>query len=126
MVNGQIDQLHKALEVFFAGIPYDVHHKDESNFQNIFFAIFRLLGYYIKAESRTSDGRIDAICETDQWIYLFEFKLNHEDSALEQIKEKEYFKPYLFSNKRIMLIGVNFDTDTGKLSDWKNEELQED
>ena len=123
MVNGNIEQLRKALEVFFAGISYDVHHKDESNFQNIFFAIFRLLGYYIKAESRTSDGRIDAICETDQWIYLFEFKLNHDESALEQIKKKEYFKPYLFSDKRIMLIGVNFDTDTGKLSDWKNEEL---
>ena len=123
MVNGNIDRLRKVLETFFAGIPYDVHHKDESNFQNIFFAIFRLLGYYIKAESRTSDGRIDAVCETDSWVYLFEFKLDHDDSALEQIKEKEYFKPYLFSTKRIMLIGVNFDTDTGKLSDWKNEEV---
>ncbi len=123
MVNGNIEQLHKALEVFFAGIPYDVHHKDESNFQNIFFAIFRLLGYYIKAESRTSDGRIDAVTETDKWIYLFEFKLDKDDSALEQIKEKEYFKPYLLSNKRIMLVGVNFDTGTGKLSDWKDEEV---
>ena len=123
MVNGKIDQLRKVLETFFAGIPYDVHHKDESNFQNIFFAIFRLLGYYIKAESHTSDGRIDAVSETDKWIYLFEFKLNKDDSALEQIKKKEYFKPYLLANKRIMLIGVNFDTGTGKLSDWKDEEV---
>ena len=123
MVNGNTVQLRKVLETFFAGIPYDVHHKDESNFQNIFFAIFRLLGYYIKAESHTSDGRIDAVAETDKWVYLFEFKLNKDDSALEQIKEKEYFKPYLLSNKRIMLIGVNFDTDTGKLSNWKDEEV---
>ena len=123
MVNGKIDRLRKVLETFFAGIPYDVHHKDESNFQNIFFAIFRLLGYYIKAESHTSDGRIDAVSETDKWIYLFEFKLNKDDSALEQIKKKEYFKPYLLANKRIMLIGVNFDTGTGKLSDWKDEEV---
>ena len=123
MVNGKIDRLRKVLETFFAGIPYDVHHKDESNFQNIFFAIFRLLGYYIKAESRTSDGRIDAVAETDKWVYLFEFKLNKDDSALEQIKKKEYFKPYLLANKRIMLIGVNFDTGTGKLSDWKDEEV---
>lgn len=39
-------------------------------------------------------------------------------------KEKEYFKPYLLSAKRIMLIGVNFDTKTGRLSDWKNEEVE--
>ena len=123
MVNGDVNQLRKVLETFFAGISYDVHHKDESNFQNIFFAIFRLLGYYIKAESRTSDGRIDAVCETDSWVYLFEFKLNNDDSALEQIKAKEYFKPYLLSSKRIMLIGVNFDTKSGKLANWKNEEV---
>ena len=125
MVNGKTDQLRKVLETFFAGISYDVHHKDESNFQNIFFAIFRLLGYYITAESRTSDGRIDAVCETAHWVYLFEFKLNKDDSALKQIKEKEYFKPHLLSRKRIMLIGVNFDTKSGKLSDWKDEELHD-
>ena len=100
-----------------------MHHKDESNFQNIFFAIFRLLGYYIKAESRTCDGRIDAVTETNEWIYLFEFKLDRDKSALEQIKAKEYFKPYLLSSKRIMLIGVNFDTESGKLSDWQTEEI---
>ena len=124
MVNGNIELLRKALEAFFAGIPYDVHHKNESNFQNIFFALFRLLGYYISSESRTSDGRIDAVTQTDHWIYLFEFKLDHDDSALTQIKEKEYFKPYLLSTKRIMLIGVNFDTTSGKLSNWKNEEIK--
>lgn len=123
MVNGDVDRLRKVLETFFAGISYDVHHKDESNFQNIFFAIFRLLGYYIKAESRTCDGRIDAVTETNEWIYLFEFKLDRDKSALEQIKAKEYFKPYLLSSKRIMLIGVNFDTESGKLSDWQTEEI---
>jgi len=122
MARGDTETLRKALEAFFAGIPYDLHHQNESNFQNVFFALFRLLGYYISAESRTSDGRIDAVTQTDQWVYLFEFKLNHDDSALAQIKEKEYFKPYLLSNKRIMLIGVNFDTKTGRLSDWKSEE----
>ena len=123
MVNGDVNQLRKVLETFFAGISYDVHHKDESNFQNIFFAIFRLLGYYIKAESRTCDGRIDAVTETNEWIYLFEFKLDRDKSALEQIKAKEYFKPYLLSSKRIKLIGVNFDTESGKLSDWQTEEI---
>ena len=94
---GNLAKFQKALEVFFAGIPYDVHHRSEANFQNIFFAIFKLMGYDIHAESQTSDGRIDAVLETDDSVYLFEFKLNGDDSALEQIRRKEYFKPYLLS-----------------------------
>jgi hypothetical protein len=123
MTDSDIELLRKALESFFAGIPYDLHHKSESNFQNIFYVLFRLLGYYISAESRTSDGRIDAVTQTDKWVYLFEFKLDKDESALAQIKQKEYFKPYLLSPKRVMLIGVNFDSKTGRLSNWKNEEV---
>ena len=122
MVNGDPKKLRKVMEVFFAGIPYDVHHKDESNFQNIFFAMFRLLGYYIKAESRTSDGRIDAVAETDDFVFLFEFKLDDDDSAISQIRGKEYYKRYELSGKKIFLNGVRFDTQTGHIADWQTEE----
>ncbi len=124
VVAGDLPKFQEVMEVFFAGIPYDVHRKEEANFQNIFFAIFKLLGFNIHAESRTCDGRIDAVIETDKFIYLFEFKLNKDDSALSQIKEKEYFKPYLLSPKKITLVGANFDTDSGKLSDWQTEEVR--
>jgi len=124
LIDGDLSQFQKVMEAFFAGIPYDVHRKDESNFQNIFYAIFRLLGYNAIAESRTSDGRIDAVVETERFIYLFEFKLNRDKSALKQIMEKEYFKRYLLHKQQIILVGVNFDTETGKLSDWQHEELQ--
>ena len=82
-----------------------------------------LMGYDIHAESQTSDGRIDAVLETNDSIYLFEFKLNGDDSALEQIRQKEYFKPYLLSPKKITLVGANFDTDTGRISGWQSEDL---
>ena len=123
MENGNVKQLRKTMEVFFAGISYDVHHKDESNFENIFFALFRLLGYYIKAESRTNDGRIDAVAETDKYVFIFEFKLDNDDSALSQIKEKQYYKKYELSNKKIFLNGVRFDTQTGQIADWQTEEI---
>ncbi len=123
VIAGNLPNFQKSLEVFFAGIPYDVHRKSEANFQNIFFAIFKLLGFNIHAESRTSDGRIDAVIETDKFIYLFEFKLDKDDSALSQIKEKEYFKPYLLSPKKITLVGASFSTETGKISDWQQEEV---
>ena len=123
METGNVKQLRKAMEVFFAGISYDVHHKNESNFQNIFFALFRLLGYYIKAESRTNDGRIDAVAETDKYVFIFEFKLDNDDTALSQIKEKEYYKQYELSEKKIFLNGVTFSTDKGQIIDWQTEEV---
>ena len=122
MVGGNVKLLRKTMEVFFAGISYEIHHKDESNFQNIFFALFRLLGYYIKAESHTNDGRIDAVAETDNYVFLFEFKLDGDDSALSQIREKEYYKRYELSRKKIFLNGVTFDTRTGQIADWQTEE----
>ena len=126
METGNVKQLRKAMEVFFAGIPYDVHHKDESNFQNIFFALFRMMGYYIKAESRTSDGRIDAVAETDKYVFIFEFKLDNDASALSQIKDKQYYKQYELSKKKIFLNGVTFDTKTGQIADWQTEEVKAD
>ena len=124
--NGDVKRLRKAMEVFFAGISYEVHHKNESNFQNIFFALFRLLGISIKAESHTNDGRIDAIAETKKYIFIFEFKLDNDDSALSQIKEKKYYKQYELSNKKIFLNGVTFDTKTGQIADWQTEEVKAD
>ncbi len=123
MKAGEVRRLRTILETFFADISRRTHHREESWFRNILFAIFRLLGRSVRAEEHTGDGRVDAAVQTDDWIYLFEFKLNGDKSALKRIKEKERFKPYLLSGRRVMLIAADFDTDTGKLSNWKDEEL---
>jgi len=123
MDQGDVKQLRKAMESFFAGISYEVHHKNESNFQNIFFAMFRLLGYYIVAESHTNDGRIDAVAETEKFVFIFEFKLDNDDTALSQIKDKEYYKKYELSRKKIFLNGVTFSTGKGQIIDWQTEEV---
>ena len=112
------------MEVFFAGIPYDVHKKQEANFQGIFFSIFRLLGVYVEAESATNDGRIDAVVQTAKAIYIFEFKLDNDPTALEQIKEKEYFKKYLLDKRDIYIVGVNFDSVKGNLIGWEDEKIE--
>ena len=121
--SGDVKQLRKTMEVFFSGISYEVHHKNESNFQNIFFALFRLLGYYIKAESHTCDGRIDAVAETEKFVFIFEFKLDDDDTALSQIKDRKYYRQYELSQKKIFLNGVTFDTGTGQIADWQTEEI---
>ena len=123
LLKGDLKKLRKIMEVFFAGIPYPVHKKQESYFQAIFFAMFRLLGQYIEAESATNDGRIDAVVQTEKAIYLFEFKLDNDPTALEQIKAKEYFQKYLLDRRDIWIIGVNFDSVKGDLIGWQEEKL---
>ena len=124
LVKNDLKRLRKAMESFFAGIPYDVHKKQESTFQGIFFSVFRLLGVYIEAESETNDGRIDAVVQTPKAIYIFEFKLDNDPTALSQIKEKEYFKKYLLDERDIYIIGVNFDSVKGNLIGWQDEKVE--
>ena len=59
----------------------------------------------------------------DIYVFIFEFKLDNDDSALSQIKEKEYYKQYELSKKKIFLNGVRFDTQTGQIADWQTEEV---
>ncbi len=123
LLNRDLKKLRKIMEVFFAGIPYTSHKKQESTFQTIFFSIFRLLGLYIEAESATNDGRIDAVVQTKDAIFIFEFKLDNDPTALEQIKAKEYYKKYLLDKREIYIVGVNFDSEKGNLIGWEDEKV---
>ena len=123
LLKGDLERMHTVMEIFFAGIPYPAHKKNESTFQAIFFALFRLLGEYIEAESTTENGRIDAVVQTEKAIYLFEFKMDKKKTALSQIKQKEYFKKYLLDQREIYIIGVNFDSQKGNLTSWKAEQV---
>ena len=115
-----INLFMELLKTFFAAVQYDVATDTEGRFQLLFYSVFLLIGVRVEAESRTNNGRIDAvICDGDQ-VYIFEFKLNQTaEIALKQIQGKEYFQKYQYSGKRITLIGVNFDTAARQISDWE-------
>ena len=116
---GDVDGFMETMKVFFAKVPYDVHLKNESNFQLLFYSIFMLLGISITAESRTNNGRIDAVATNEDFVFVFEFKLNKTDEiALQQIKERDYCRRYINSGKKIILIGVNFDNVAGQIDRW--------
>ena len=122
--SGNVDEVMKRMQSFFAAIPYDIQVRNEKYYQTIFFSLFYLLGIDIEAESRTSDGRIDATASVGDWRFLFEFKLDGSpEIALDQIMAKEYFRKFLGSGKRLMVVGANFDFETRRLADWKSMEI---
>ena len=110
------------LKTFFAAVQYDIVTDTEGRFQLLFYSVFLLIGVRVEAESRTNNGRIDAVICDGDYVYIFEFKLNQTaDIALEQIREKEYFQKYQHSGRKIVLIGANFDTLSRQITDWKTE-----
>lgn len=60
----------------------------ELHYQNVLFIVFKLVGFYVKVEYHTSEGRVDLVLQTDRFIYVMEFKLNGTaEEALRQINE---------------------------------------
>jgi hypothetical protein len=76
----------KRLCALLADSSYKIVGDAEKYFQNVFYLIFKLLGFYVEVERNTSDGRMDAVVKTDRFIYVFEFKLDKPaQEALDQI-----------------------------------------
>lgn len=78
------------------------------------------MGFYVEVERAYSDGRMDMIVKTSDYIYILEFKLDKTaDEALQQINDKEYAKPFEHDSRHIYKIGVNFSTKTRRIDGWK-------
>lgn len=117
-----INLFMELLKTFFAAVQYDVATDTEGRFQLLFYSVFLLIGVRVEAESRTNNGRIDAVIRDGNHVYIFEFKINKTaEIALDQIHDKEYFRKYQYSGRKIILVGANFDTSFRQITEWKSE-----
>ena len=89
--NGDMDAALHRLQEFLSTIPYCDNTKFEGHYQQVFYIIFSLLGYYVDVEVRTPRGRVDIVLRTRTTLYLMELKLNKSaGEAMEQIDLKNY------------------------------------
>ena len=117
---GQPEKFMKRLETLFAGQDYQLAGDAELYFHNAVSLIFKMVGFYTETERHTSDGRMDMVVQTADYIYLFEFKLDKSvDEALEQIEKKQYAAPFANDPRKLYKIGVNFSSKTRKVEGWK-------
>ncbi len=120
--SGDYNSFFRRLQSLFADTPYELVRDLELHYQNVLFIVFKLIGFYVKAEYHTSEGRIDLVLQTDRFIYLMEFKLNGTaDDALRQINEKGYALPFAADPRQLFKIGVNFSAKTRNIEEWKIE-----
>ena len=122
--NGDLEKIRDVLTALFAGISYTLETDPfEHYFQAVIYLVFTLLGRMVQCEMHTFTGRIDCKVETDRFIYLFEFKRDGSaEDALKQIEDKSYDLPFKADNRKIYKIGVNFDSKSRTLEDWKVSE----
>ena len=77
------------------------------------------MGQFVDAEVRSATRRADAVVKTPKYIYVFEFKLNGTaEEALKQIDEKGYLIPYQADHRKVIKVGVNFDSSTRTIGEW--------
>ena len=123
---GDLEQFRKLLTSFLADIPYSMRRKEtererERYFHYTFYLLMRMVSVYtVYTEKQQSEGRVDCIVETPDYIYIFEFKLDGTaDEALAQIEERGYARPYEADARKLFKVGTVFSSETGTISDFK-------
>jgi len=117
---GDIESCLERTRSFFASIPYDLENKTEKHYQTIFYLLFRLMGQYVDVEVKNATGRADAVVKLSDAIYVFEFKFDGTpEEALAQIESKQYAIPYQADGRKVVKVGVNFDSATRSIGEWK-------
>ena len=122
-----LEQAIRILQAVFADIPYGLYEKHpEKFFHAAIHLLFTYLGIRIHSEACTADGRVDSMVETPTKVYLLEYKLDQSpEAALEQIKQKKYYRAAWSLGKPVVCVGVNFSSKTKNIEGWMAEEIAE-
>jgi hypothetical protein len=118
---GNVDGFMTRLRAFFAGIPNELENKTEKHYQTIFHLLFTMMGQYVQSEVHTAVGNADAVVKTSDTVFVFEFKLDENatvEAALKQIDDKSYAIPYTAGDRKILKIGVEFNTKERTVGRW--------
>ena len=122
--------LEELLQAFFAGIPYQWHIKNniadyEGYYASVFYSYFASLGLDLTVEDSSSRGRLDLALVFNNYVYLFEFKVEEaapSGAGLAQLRERGYAAKYGGLGWPIYLIGVSFSKKTRNVAAFEVEQ----
>jgi hypothetical protein len=121
LMAGNVDGFMTRLQALFASIPYDLGDRTERHYQLVFYLLFTLMGQFIQTEVKSARGRADAVVQTADSIFVFEFKIDTHGSAeeaLQQIDDKGYLIPYTADGRKLVKIGAVFNAEEHGLGRW--------
>ena len=108
------------LKAYLASISNRLSNKNERDFQTVFYLIFNLMGAHMRVEEDSAIGRADAVLHMPDPIYVMELKFDKTaEEALQQIDDKGYLIPYSADGKRMVKVGINYDSQKRTIGEWK-------
>lgn len=118
--SGNPERFMQRMKALFADTSYQVVGNAELYFQNAMYLVFKIMGFYTQVEFSTSDGRMDIIIHTSNYIYIIECKLDGSaEEALQQIEAKNYAAPFAMDKRKVITLGINFSSKTRGVESWK-------
>ena len=120
LYEGDMEGAMLRLQAYLASISNRLSNKNERDFQTVFYLIFNLMGAYMRVEEDSAVGRADAVLYMPDVVYVFELKYDGSaEDALRQIDDKGYLIPYSAEGKRLVKVGVNYDSKRRTIGEWK-------
>ena len=122
--NRDMDGALQLLKDFLGTVPYCNVTNYEGHYQQMLFIVFSLLTeLLVDVEVHTPKGRVDIVILTRTDLYILKLKLNKSsEAAMQQINLKNYRQRFALCALPITKVGINFDSTTGNITDWKIEE----
>ncbi len=120
LYDNNLDGALQKLQAYLASISNRLSNKNEKDFQTVLYLIFNLMGAYILVEEDSAIGRADAVLHMPDTIYVMELKYDGTvEEALQQIDDKGYLIPYTADGKRLVKVGINYDSNKRTIGGWK-------
>jgi len=117
LISGNVQGFIDILKSLFAALSYNIK-LNEGYFHAHIHTILDLCGIRVISERETNVGRIDAVAEVGQYIYIMEFKLDDANAAIDQIKSRRYYETYVGSGKEVVLLGIAFSIEQKNISNY--------
>lgn len=122
-----IDLAMQHMQAYLAGIPYVEGFKKklaeaatkEGFYEYTFYLVFSMLNVYVRTQVKVANGRTDLVVLMPDTIYVMELKVDDSaQKALEQINTKGYATPYLTDGRKVVKVGVRFNTGKHTVDEW--------
>ena len=120
----------KAMQAFFASIPYldfgakelDDITKYEAYYEVLTYVVFSIFNCRTFTQVKVARGRTDVVVFMRDAVYVMELKMRGSaQEAIDQINSKDYAIPYQAEGKPVIKIGIAFSQETKTVSDWTIE-----
>ena len=124
---GDVELAMREMQAYMAGIPYVEGFKKklaeaataEGFYEYTMYLIFSMLNVYARTQVKCAKGRSDIVVWMPDAIYVMELKVNDTaESALRQIDEKGYAKPFATDGCKIVKVGIKFSPETMTVEGW--------